>query len=447
VIFCFKEASCFSLTDYIWGIAFLNQHTCGIASSLVFLGFFGCGREEPKLVQATIPTVSVSRPVVREVVEYEHFTGRTAAQFSVEIRSRVAGYLKEMPFKEGEEVKKGDLLFKLDEEPYLSQLRKAQSDLDLNKARLKLAQSDNQRAKEISKTNAGAISQQDLDKYEAAEEEADAAVKASAANLDFYQVNFDFTSIKAPIDGQVGRYNYTVGNLVTADMTTLTTIVSQDPIYAYFDVDEQTLLKVGRRLLERQVDLKMQDSFPVMMALGDEVGFPHLGQINFVDNVISSSTGTLTLRGVFANPANPFGKRLLRPGMFVKVQLPVKKPSPKLLVSERALGSDQGRKFVMVVEAPNTVKSVPITVGSLQDDGLRVVETGLSQDDMVIVSGLQFVRPKSQVKMEEVPMVGSKKSVDGATAPAPDSPLPLPPSALNSSAFPSDASPSNQQQK
>lgn len=184
-----------------------------------------------------------------------------------------------------------------------------------------------------------------------------------------------------------------------------------------------------------------------MMALGDEDGFPHLGEINFIDNVISSSTGTLTLRGVFANPANPFGKRLLRPGMFVKVQLPVKKPSSKLLVSERALISDQGRKSVMVVEALNTVKSVPITVGPLQEDGLRVVETGLSQDDMVIVSGLQFVRPKSQVKMEEVPMVGSKKSVDGAAPPEPRSPLPLPSSALNSNAFPSDGSPSTEQQK
>ncbi len=425
----------------------MTQRTWGIRLSLVVLGFFGCDREKPKLTPSTIPTVSVSRPVVREVVEYEYFTGRTAPQFSVEVRSRASGYLKEMPFKEGDEVKKGDLLFKLDDEPYLSQLKKAQSDLDANKSSLKLAQADNRRAKEILRANVGAISKQDVDKYEATEEQADAAVKASEANVNAYQVSFDFTTIKAPFDGQVGRYNYTVGNLVNADTTTLTTVVSQDPIYVYFDVDEQTLLKVGRRLLERQVDLKAQGSFPVMMALGDEDGFPHLGEINFIDNVISSSTGTLTLRGVFANPANPFGKRLLRPGMFVKVQLPVKKPSSKLLVSERALISDQGRKSVMVVEALNTVKSVPITVGPLQEDGLRVVETGLSQDDMVIVSGLQFVRPKSQVKMEEVPMVGSKKSVDGAAPPEPRSPLPLPSSALNSNAFPSDGSPSTEQQK
>jgi multidrug efflux system membrane fusion protein len=210
----------------------------------------------------------------------------------------------------------------------------------------------------------------------------------------------------------VGRYNYTVGNLVNADMTDLTTVVSQDPMYAYFDVDERTLLKIGRRLLEKQEDMNEEQRFPVMMALADEDGFPHVGEVNFVNNTVSTSTGTLTLRGSFANPANASGKRLLRPGMFVKVQLPVRKPSLKLLVSERALGTDQGRKFVMVVDAENTVKSVSVTTGPLQDDGLRVIEEGLNENDRVIVNGLQFVRPKSVVKVEEVPMVGSTQSKD-----------------------------------
>jgi multidrug efflux system membrane fusion protein len=240
------------------------------------------------------PTVSVSRPVIREVVEYEYFTGRTAAPFTVDVRPRVTGYLKEIPFKEGREIKKGDLLFRLDEEPYASQLKKAQSDLDLNKARLKLAQADNERAKGIAKVNAGAISRQDLDKYQAAEDEADAAVKASIANVNVYQVNLDFTKIESPIDGQVGRYNYTVGNLVNADMTDLTTVVSQDPMYAYFDVDERTLLKIGRRLLEKQEDMNEEQRFPVMMALADEDGFPHVGEVNFVNNTVSSASCTKT---------------------------------------------------------------------------------------------------------------------------------------------------------
>jgi multidrug efflux system membrane fusion protein len=195
-------------------------------------------------------------------------------------------------------------------------------------------------------------------------------------------------------------------------MTDLTTVVSQDPMYAYFDVDERTLLKIGRRLLEKQEDMNEEQRFPVMMALADEDGFPHVGEVNFVNNTVSTSTGTLTLRGSFANPANASGKRLLRPGMFVKVQLPVRKPSLKLLVSERALGTDQGRKFVMVVDAENTVKSVSVTTGPLQDDGLRVIEEGLNENDRVIVNGLQFVRPKSVVKVEEVPMVGSTQSKD-----------------------------------
>lgn len=394
------------------GGSFLTRQAWGVLGSLLVLTYSGCNREKPKVEPPATPTVSVSRPLVREVAEFEYFTGRTAAPFTVEIRPRVTGYLKEMPFKEGAEIKTGDLLFRLDEEPYASQLKKAQSDLELNKARLKLAQADNDRAKGIAKANAGAISKQDLDKYQAAEEEADAAVKASIANVNVYQVNLDFTKIESPIDGQVGRYNYTLGNLVNADMTNLTTVVSQDPMYAYFDVDEQTLLKVGRRLIEKQEEVKAEGSFPVMMALGDEDGYPHVGEVNFVNNVVSSSTGTLTLRGTFSNPANASGKRLLRPGMFVKVQLPVRKPSRKLLVSERALGTDQGRKFLMVVDDQNTVKSVPVTTGPLQDDGLRVVEGGLTENDRVIVSGLQFVRPKAVVKVEEVPMVGSKQSKD-----------------------------------
>lgn len=406
------ERRCVLGLAFCMGGSFLTRQAWVGLGSLMVLALCGCDREKPKVEPPATPTVSVSRPLVREVVEYEYFTGRTAAPFTVEIRPRVTGYLKEMPFKEGEEIKKGDLLFRLDEEPYASQLKKAQSDLELNKARLKLAQADNERAKGIAKANAGAISKQDLDKYQAAEEEADAAVKASIANVNVYQVNLDFTKVDSPIDGQVGRYNYTLGNLVNADMTNLTTVVSQDPMYAYFDVDEQTLLKVGRRLLEQQEAAKPAGSFPVMMALGDEDGFPHAGQVNFVNNMVSSSTGTLTLRGSFANPANASGKRLLRPGMFVKVQLPVRKPSSKLLVSERALGTDQGRKFVMVVDEQNTVKSVPVTTGPLQDDGLRVVEEGLKEDDRVIVSGLQFVRPKAVVKVEEVPMVGSKQSKD-----------------------------------
>lgn len=258
-------------------------------------------------------------------------------------------------------------------------------------------------------------------------DEADAAVKASDANVEVYQINLNFTKVTAAIDGQVGRYSYTIGNLVNADTTTLTTIVSQDPIYAYFDVDEQTLLKVGRRLMENHVDLKKPSTFPVKMGLGDENDYPHEGYIDFVNNVVSSSTGTLTLRGSFANPQNDqSGRRLLRPGMFVKVQLPVRKPSKKMLVSERALGTDQGQKFVMVVDEKNTVNSVVVTVGPLQDDGLRVIESGLTEQDLVIVSGLQFVKPKSQVKTEKTPMIKGELLNDGIPVEDPVVPDPAP---------------------
>jgi len=414
------------VADFVGGFI-LTQQSLVSFSLLIMLGFCGCKREQLKVEPPAIPTVTVSHPVSRDVTEYEYFTGRTAAPFSVEVRPRVTGYLKEMPFKEGDVVKQGALLFQIDEEPYTSQLKKAQSDLALNQAKLKLAQADNERALAISKVNSGAISKQDLDKYQAAVDEADAAVKASEANVDVYQINLNFTKVTAAIDGQVGRYSYTIGNLVNADTTTLTTIVSQDPIYAYFDVDEQTLLKVGRRLMENHVDLKKPSTFPVKMGLGDENDYPHEGYIDFVNNVVSSSTGTLTLRGSFANPQNDqSGRRLLRPGMFVKVQLPVRKPSKKMLVSERALGTDQGQKFVMVVDEKNTVNSVVVTVGPLQDDGLRVIESGLTEQDLVIVSGLQFVKPKSQVKTEKTPMIKGELLNDGIPVEDPVVPDPAP---------------------
>ena len=377
----------------------------------------GCERQKPKAEATPVPTVTVSRPVARDVTYSVDFTGRTAAPYAVEVRPRVTGYLIRMPFKEGAEVKANDVLFEIDPRPYQAQLDRAQGEVILGEARLKLAIADNARAQNIASLNAGAISKQDLDKYAAAEAEAAAALEATKASLEGYKINLEFTKVLAPIDGRVNRYNYTIGNLVNADMTTLTTIVSQDPMYVYFDVDEQTLLRVLRRMLDRQDEPVKDKAFPVMMAVGDEDGFPHAGHVNFIDNVVSSSTGTLTVRGTFPNPATEFVSpaaeaqvRLMRPGMFVRVRLPLGKPRASLLVSERALGTDQGRKYVLVVDDQKIVKYVPVTVGPLQDDGLRVIESGLQAEDKVIVSGLQLVRPKAEVNYEEVPMVGSRQA-------------------------------------
>jgi len=260
------------------------------------------------------------------------------------------------------------------------------------------------RAKRLGAQGVAAISQQELETYQAHEDQAAAELMASKASLESAEINLKFTKVTSPIDGRISRYYLTIGNIVNADSTLLTTVVSEDPIDAYFDADEVTYLAVMRRLLVAPADALAAKTFPVYMGLADEEGFPHKGYVDFTNNVVTSSTGTITVRGVFSNPASPSGRRLLRPGMFVRIRLPISKPHPAILVSERAVSSDQGSKFLYVVDAQNTVEYRPVQTGPLQDDGLRVIEKGLKADDRVVVSGLQLVRPKMHVEVEEQPM-------------------------------------------
>lgn len=427
-----------------------------VATVLVLAACGGCKPRNADVKPPPPPLVTVSTPISRVVTEFVDFTGRTEAPASVDIRARVTGYLVKMPFVEGTEVKTGDLLFEVDPRPYQAQLDNAKGEVVLNEARLKLAQADNARAKNIAQMNAGAISKQDLDKYEAAEEEAAAAVQASKANLESYQINLEFTRVTSPIDGRVSRYNLTIGNLVNADQTLLTTVVSQDPMYVYYDVDEITLLGFMRRLMASDVDPLPSKKFKVYMGLADEDGFPHEGYINFANNVVNASTGTITVRGVFSNPDSPSKRRLLKPGMFVRVHFPMGEPRPALLVSEKALGTDQGRKYLLVVNDKNIVEYRPVKTGPLQDDGLRVVEDGLKPDERVIVSGLQLVRPKIEVRVESGPMpttpiAGNPAGKIPATAPAiaqPSEPTPTgshPAGSQPSGTTPSGTTPSGTQ--
>lgn len=402
-----------------------NIGPLGLIALALISAHCGCKAKAETPPPAPPPSVVVSTPIERSVTDYVDFTGRTEAPFSVDIRPRVTGYLVKMPFTEGTEVKTGDLLFEIDPRPYQADLDRAQGDVVLNEAKLKLAKADNARAKSIAMVNSGAISKQDLDKYQAAEEEAVAAVEASKANLEGYKINLEFTRVTSPIDGRVGRYNLTIGNLVNADTTLLTTVVSQDPIYVYYDVDELTLLRLMRRLMASNADPLPLKKFPVYMGLADEDGFPHVGYINFANNVVNASTGTITVRGVFENPATPSTRRLLKPGMFVRVRFPNGEPHSALLVSEKALGTDQGRKYLLVVNDKNIVEYRPVTTGPLQDDGLRVIESGLKVGERVIVSGLQFARPKAEVRVELQPMP-TIANAPTSTTPTPTNPTPMP---------------------
>jgi len=408
---------------------------------LLALLLAGCGRRLPQVAPSQPPVIPISQPVNRQVTDFADFTGRTDAIQSVDIRARVTGYLVAMPFKEGAEVKKGELLFEIDPRPYQAQLDQAVSQVALNKASLQLARATLARDQSVAAAVPGGVSPQQLDQDQAAVDEAFARVQAYEASTKVYQLNLGFCKVASPINGKVSRYYLTVGNLVNQDQTLLTTVVSLDPMYAYFDVDEPTLLRIRRAINEGKIKLPEDGVLPVLMGLQGEAGYPHRGTINFVNNQVNPTTGSISVRGVFTNPkprevadvvsavgqasrpsltwlvgwtadrlVAPPSTRLLSPGMFVRIRMPIGQPHPALLVIDRAIGSDQGLKYVYVLDADNTVQYRRVTTGALQPDGLRVIlpgekpDEGLQPDDWVIVGGLPQVRPRMVVQPERMQM-------------------------------------------
>jgi multidrug efflux system membrane fusion protein len=387
--------------------------------------FSGCEQTQPASTSDEPPVVPVSLPVQRVVTDYVVFTGRTDAVNAVDIRARVTGYLVAIPFKEGAEVKKGDTLFEIDPRPYHAQLDQAVSQVELNDASLKLAKTTLSRDESIAHTVAGGVSQQQLDQDRAAVEEAEARLKASRASTKVYRLNVDFTKVTSPVDGQVSRYYYTLGNLVNQDQTLLTTVVSLDPIYAYFDMDEPTLLKIRSKFNREATKKKTQSSvlddrsvligMPVAMALQEEEDYPHEGTINFVNNQFNPGTGSISVRGIFKNPRPAGGARMISPGMFARIRLQIGDPHPALLVVDRAIGFDQGHKFLYVIDAEGKVQQKRVTIGSLQKDGLRVIEKGLEPNEQVVIGALQQVRPKLLVKPDVMAMPTLGPTEDNAS--------------------------------
>jgi multidrug efflux system membrane fusion protein len=395
----------------------------------------GCEAKPSQSPQAQAPVVPVSRPIEKEITDYVDFTGRTDAVESVDVRARVTGYVIKVPFKEGTEVKEGDLLFEIDPRPYQAQLDQALSQITLYKAQLQLAKSTYARDRAVNASTPGAVALQQIEADMAAVEEASARLKAYQASTEVYKLNLDFTKVTSPISGMVSRYYLTRGNLVNQDQTLLTTVVTLDPVYAYFDLDEPTLLKIRRAVNQGQVERPQDGVFKVLMGLQGEEGYPHEGTINFVNNQVNPTTGSISVRGVFPNPrlgapvnalslvgmgatSDPLsligwsitaknrgqGSRLLSPGMFVRIRLPIGLPHRTLLVVDQAISSDQGLKYVYVVDDDNKVQYRRVRTGALQADGLRVIEDGLKPTDRVVVAGLQQVRPRATVQTEETPM-------------------------------------------
>ncbi len=379
------------------------------AMLILSLGLTGCGQNSSGAVATAPIPVLVSHPIQRNVGDYIDFTSRTAAVESVDVRARVSGYLEKINFKEGELVKKGDVLVEIDPRPYQALVEYAEAQLAASEARLNKAKADNARAKSIAKISPGNISVQDLDQYEAAEGEAIANVGTAKASLESNQLNLGFTKVISPIDGRASRYDLTVGNLVQQDATLLTTIVSVDPIYAYADVDERTVLHVRELILEGKAKSARETELHVRLGMANEEGFPRDGIVNFVDNQVNPKTGTLRVRAVFPNK-----DQFLTPGMFARVRIPIGEPYEALLVTDRAIDTDQGQKIVYVVDQDKKVNSRPVRLGALHD-GLRVIEAGLSLSDVVIVNGLQRGRPGVTVDPKLVEMPSST-----VTTPVPD---------------------------
>jgi multidrug efflux system membrane fusion protein len=308
----------------------------------------------------------------------------------------------EVPFKEGAEIKKNDRLFEIDPRPYQALVDQAKAQVGVAEALFKYAKANGERT-QLS-YDKGAGSKQELDQAVAYQDEVAAEILAYKANLEATQLNLSFTHVLSPIDGQISRYFFTPGNLINQDQTLLSTVVSVDPMYAYFDMDERTVIQLRKAINEGKIKPATGTQLPVFMALDGEEGYPHAGVIDFVNNVVNPSTATLAVRGVFPNPKPANGPRLLSPGMFVRIHLPISNPRPGLLVVDRALGSDQGLKYLYVLDSQNKVQYRRVETGPLQPDGLRVIEKGLNADEWVVVGGLQQLCPGLQVGPDRVPM-------------------------------------------
>jgi RND family efflux transporter MFP subunit len=365
--------------------------------------------------------VTVSYPVERYVTDYADFTARTAAVDSVEVRAHVWGYLEKVNFKEGALVKKGDVLFELDARPYEALLNQAKAKVAQDQAQLAYDEAEYQRNLRL--VQSGSVSRSDLDKTASARGIDKANIAADKAVVASRQLDLEYTKVLAPVSGRVSRYVVTVGNLIqSGDQgggTLLTTLVSVDPMYAYFDVDEHAALRVRRLVREGKADSPRDGGYPVSLGLANEDGHPHRGTIDFVDNQVNPRTGTIRARGVLPNK-----EQVLLPGLFARVRLPVGRAHNALLVSDRALDTDQGQKVVYVVDGDNKVVSRPVRLGALHD-GLREITDGVQPGERVIVNGLQQVRPGLTVEPKLVDMPASvARSSNGTTRLAKAAPIP-----------------------
>ena len=344
--------------------------------------------------------VTIATPVQKHLIEWDEFVGRLASPKTVELRARVSGYLDSVHFKEGSEVKEGDLLFTIDPRPYKAIADRAQAEFDRATTHAQLAASEAERAQGLVASKA--ISDEDFEQKVKSKLEALASVRGAEAALDAAKLDMEFTEVRAPIAGRVSDARVREGNLViggnTDKATPLTTIVTVDPIYCYVDIDERSSLKYRQLYREGKRASALFGEVAAQMGLANEEGFPHIGVVDFVDNEISSQTGTIRSRAVFPNK-----DRLMSPGYFARLRVPGSGEYDALLVRDNAIGSDQGRPYVFVVDAESIAHYRSVVTGPLED-GLRVVKEGLKPGEKIVVNGFMSVKNGAKVKSDEEPM-------------------------------------------
>ena len=366
-----------------------------IAGSWALLGSHGGNAHaQAANAQGGPPEVTVAPVMVRPVSDSADFTGQLQAVDTVDVRPRVSGYVDAVRFKEGTEVHKGDVLFVIDPRPFQAEVDRLNANVAQAKAQLALAQANADRARRLLAQHA--VSQEEADSQSTAEQSAKAALEASTAALATARLNLDWTEVRAPIDGRVSNARIQPGNLVSSS-DVLTSVVSVDPIYAYFDVDEQTWLKLDR-LRREAIKNGHAPRVEATMGLADEQGYPHEGRIDFVDNQVRAGSGTMRLRAVFDDENG-----LLTPGLYARMHLQAGQPRPRVLIDDRAVGTDLSNQFVYVVDGQHKVEYRKVDVGPLFH-GLRVIDGGLKAGDVVVVNGLQHVRPGAEVNPQQVAM-------------------------------------------
>ncbi len=396
----------------------ISARFAGVAIAVFALAAAGCSEGQPQQAKAPPPpTVTVAKPVRKLVVDQDEYVGRFVPVDTVEVRARVGGYLDKINFSDGQMVKQGDTLFVIDRRPYEHVLDQAKANLAQARANLAFAQADLERGAQLVKDHT--VTQQVYDQRSQAKNVAEATVKAQEAAVAAAELDYQFTDLKAPISGRIGDRRVSVGNLViggiTGTPTLLATVVSVDPIRFEFTFDEAAYLRYERLAHEGKDVTSREGSVIVGVKLLDENDFVHQGRLDFVDNVIDKASGTIRGRAVFSNPDG-----VLTPGMFGRIRVPGSPPYQAMLVPEVAIGTEQARKFLLVVAADGTVQQKFPTFGQAVGQ-MRVVKDGLAADDRVIVNGLMRARPGQKVtpQDEDSPQVGpGRPQADAGTTKA-----------------------------